>query len=98
MRLAGGRGICHSEGEGYGFKWVKVVLVSRFLSFNTPSENLATSNFNTPDDIATFSRKFDEGLKRVFTDEESVYYVKFGGARDNDPEHGITGGKLLLTG
>ena len=56
------------------------------------------SKFNTPEDIAAFAQKFDWGLKRVFSDDKSVQYVKFGGMRDNDPKNGINAGKLRLTG
>jgi len=37
-------------------------------------------------------------LKRIFSDENGGQYVKFGSPRDNDPEHGIKAGKLMLTG
>ena len=62
------------------------------------TERLRRSTFNTPDDIATFAQNFDEGPKRVFSDDKRVQYVKFGSPRDNDPKHGIKAGKLLLTG
>ena len=54
--------------------------------------------FNTPEDIATFSQKFDEGPKRAFFDDKGTQYIKFGSPRDNDPLHGIKAGKLVLTG
>ena len=61
-------------------------------------EKLKTSKFNTSEDISTFAQKFDEGLKRVFSDDRGAQYVKFGTMRDNDPQHGIKSGKLMLTG
>ena len=72
-------------------------------SFVAPSvqqkpEKLKQSSFNTPEDIAAFAQKFDEGLKRVFSDDSGTQYIKFGSPRDNDPNHGIKGGKLMLTG
>ena len=54
--------------------------------------------FNAPGDIEAFSQKFDEGLKRIFSDDSGAQFVKFGSLRDNDPEHGIKAGKLMLTG
>lgn len=62
------------------------------------SGKLRTSRFNTPEDIASFAQKFDEGLKRVFSDNNGTQYIKFGSPRDNDPQHGIRAGKLTLTG
>jgi hypothetical protein len=62
------------------------------------SEKWKKSKFNTPEDIAAFSQKFDEGVKRVFSEETGTQYVKFGSPRDNDPKTGIKAGKLALTG
>ena len=64
----------------------------------TQLEKLKPSKFNTTEDISAFAQKFDEGLKRVFSDETGVQYVKFGSPRDNDPQYGIKAGKLALTG
>ena len=64
----------------------------------SPPEKLKRSKFNTPEDIANFAQKFDEGLKRVFSDENGAQFVKFGSPRDNDPTHGIKAGKISLTG
>jgi hypothetical protein len=61
-------------------------------------EKLRGSTFNTPEDIEAFSQKFDEGLKKVFFDDNGTQYIKFGSPRDNDPKHGIKMGKLTLTG
>jgi hypothetical protein len=61
-------------------------------------EKLKGSKFDTSEDIAAFVQKFDEGLKRVFSDDKGVHYVKFGSPRDNDPGFGIQKGKLTLTG
>ena len=63
-----------------------------------PPEKLKKSKFNTDEDIASFAQKFDEGLKRVFTDATGTQYIKFGSPRDNEPKHGIKAGKLMLTG
>ena len=59
---------------------------------------LQQSKFNTPEDIAAFAQIFDEGLKRVFSDDNRIQYIKFGSPRDNDPQYGIRAGKLVLTG
>jgi len=59
---------------------------------------LGASKFNTPEDISAFGQKFDEGVKRVFSDDEMAQWVRFGSPRDHDPKHGIKGGKLMLTG
>ena len=59
---------------------------------------MKNSKFNTAEDIESFAQKFDEGAKRVFSDDAGTQYVKFGSPRDNDPKHGIKGGKLALTG
>jgi hypothetical protein len=61
-------------------------------------ELLKPSKFNTPEDVVAFTQKFDEGVKRVFSDDKGTQYVKFGSLRDNDPKHGIKAGKLMLTG
>jgi hypothetical protein len=59
---------------------------------------LRKSKFNTLQDIAAFTQRFDEGLKRVYSGDAGLQYVKFGAAVDYDPEHGIKGGRLTLTG
>ena len=75
----------------------KYYLLVYFLP-NHKLEKLRGSKFDTPEDIASFAQKFDEGLKRVFSDNSGVQYVKFGSPRDNDPQYGIKAGKLMLTG
>ena len=64
----------------------------------TEPEKLKKSRFNTPEDIATFTKRFDEGLKRVFSDDRGAQYVKFRLPRDADPANGVKGGKLTLKG
>ena len=67
---------------------------------NPQLEKLKYSKFNTPDDIAAFSQKFDEGLKKIFSTSNSHkdQFIKFGSLRDNDPKCGIKAGKLSLAG
>ena len=59
---------------------------------------LRESKFNTPGDLDAFSQKFDEGVKRVFSNDQAPQFVKFGSLRDNDPDCGIKAGRLALTG
>ena len=63
-----------------------------------PPERLKKTKFNTAEDVASFSQKFDEGVKRVFFDDSGAQYIKFGSPRDNDAKYGIKAGKLMLTG
>jgi len=69
-------------------------------SLNPQPEKLKYSKFNTPGDLAAFSQKFDDGVKKVFSASNSRMdqYVKFGSPRDNDPSCGIRSGRLTLTG
>ncbi|KAF9783741.1 hypothetical protein BJ322DRAFT_1021545 [Thelephora terrestris] len=91
------RRIRYSEGKRDGLRWVKMLLpVSP--SIQPRAEKLKKSRFNTSEDLAAFSQKFDEGLKRVFLDDTGTQYIKFGSPRDNDPKHGIKAGKLALKG
>jgi hypothetical protein len=61
-------------------------------------EKLRGSKFNTPEDLAAFSQKFDEGVKRVFSNDKATQYVKFGSPRETDLKCGIKAGRLTLTG
>lgn len=65
---------------------------------NLQPEKLRGSKFDTPEDLAAFALKFDEGLKRVFSNNRSSQHIKFGSPRDNDPKHGIKAGRFTLTG
>jgi len=61
---------------------------------------LKDSKYNTPEDVAAISQKFDEGVKKVFStsSRHAKQYIKFGSLRDNEPSVGIKAGKLALTG
>jgi len=59
---------------------------------------LRGSRFHTPENLAAFSQRFDEGVKKVFSNNQADQYVKFGSLRDNDPTCGIKAGRLTLTG
>jgi len=69
-------------------------------SLNRKPEKLKDSKYNTPEDVAVISQKFDEGVKKVFStsNRDLNQYIKFGSLRDNDPSVGIKAGKLALTG
>jgi len=69
-----------------------------YRSLNPRPEKLKGSKFDTPEDLAAFAQKFDEGVKRVFSSDQAPQYVKFGSPRDNDPRCGIKAGRLTLTG
>ena len=71
-------------------------LTDRLL--NSQPEKLKGSRFNTTEDLAAFSQKFDEGVKKVFSNDQAAQHVKFGSPRDNDPECGIKAGRITLTG
>ena len=65
---------------------------------NPQPEKFRGSRFDTPGDLTAFSQKFDEGVKRVFSNDQAAQYVRFGGPRDNDPKYGVKAGRLTLTG
>ena len=69
-------------------------------SLNRQPEKLKESRYNTPEDLASFSQKFDEGVKKVFStaNRNANQYIKFGSPRDNDAKVGIKAGRLALTG
>ena len=73
-----------------------VLLVGRLL--NPQPGKLKGSKFDTPEDLDAFAQKFDEGVKRVFSNDQAVQHVKFGSPRDHDPDCGIKAGRLTLTG
>ena len=76
-------------------------IISRILqSLTRRIVKLKHSKYNTPEDLAAFSQRFDEGVKKLFSTSNSTsdQYVRFGSPRDNDPKHGIRAGRLTLTG
>jgi len=75
-----------------------ILFTDRLL--NPQPEQLMYSKFNDSEDLAAFSRKFDEGAKKVFSVSSSHtdQYIKFLSPRDSDPSCGIRGGRLRLTG
>jgi hypothetical protein len=97
FRLAPRRGVRNGEGEGNGPRSVLIFHSQTDYSFGRP-EKLKGSRFNTPEDLAAFSQKFDEGIKKVFSNDQGIQFVKFGPPRDNDPKCGIKAGRFMLTG
>jgi len=67
-------------------------------SLNPQPEKLKGSKFDTPEDLAAFAQRFEEGVKRVFSTDQKDQYVKFGSPRDNDTNRGIKAGRLTMTG
>ena len=69
-------------------------------SLSPQPEQLRFSKFNTSEDLAAFSQRFDEGVKKVFStsNRKANQYIKFGSPRDNEPNAGIKAGRLALTG
>ena len=59
---------------------------------------LEGSRFDAPEVLTVISQKFDEGVKRLFSNEQVPQCVKFGYPKDNDPRCGIKAGRLTLTG
>ena len=59
---------------------------------------LRGSKFDTPEDLAAFAQRFDDGVKRLFSNDQTSQYVKFGSPRDNDPKCGIKAGRFTMTG
>jgi len=69
-------------------------------ALNLQPEKLTYSKFNNPEDLAAFSQKFDEGVKKIFSTSSSHadQHVKFGSSRDNDLDYGIKAGRITLAG
>jgi len=65
---------------------------------NPQPERLKGSKFGSSEGLTLFAQKFDEGVKRVFSDDQVPQSVKFGSPWDNDSNAGIRAGGLTLTG
>jgi len=59
---------------------------------------LRDSKPNTDENLEEFSERFDDGVKKVFSNDQAPQYVKFGSMRDNDLEYDVKAGRLTLTG
>jgi hypothetical protein len=98
-RLTPRRRVRYSEGESDDPRCLLSFHSQAEYSVLTPQpEKWRGSKFNTPEDLAAFAQRFDEGVKKVFSDDRTAQRVKFGSPRDNDPEYGIRAGRLTLTG
>ena len=88
-----------SSQRGQG-QWSKVRADTPFTDqlLDPQPEKFRGSKFDTDADLEAFSRKFDEGAKRVFSADQADQYVRFGSPRDNDPSCGVKGGRLTLPG
>ena len=67
-------------------------------SINPQPGMLRGSGLDTPGNLEAFSQRFDDGVKKVFSNNQMDQYVKFGSPRDNNPSCGIKAGRLTLTG
>ena len=65
---------------------------------NPQPGRLRGSGLDTPGNLEAFSQRFDDGIKKVFSNNQVDQYVKFGSPRDNNPSCGIKAGRLTLTG
>jgi len=99
FRLGPRWGTRYSEGNSEGTRCVPTIH-STDESLNPQPEKLKHSKFNTFEDLAAFSQRFDEGIKKVFSssNNNADQYVKFRTMRDNDLNYGIKAGRLTLTG
>lgn len=95
-RLAPRGRVRHREGESDGPRY-DLMFHSQGLLNPRPAQ-LRGSKFSTPEDLIAFSQKFDEGVKRLFSNDQLPQYVKFGSPRDNNAKCGIKSGRLTLSG
>jgi len=100
FRLGPRRRARYSKGDSDGTRCVPTPFRHTRQSLNSQPDKLKYSKFDTPEDLAAFSQKFDEGVKKVFSSSNALtdQFVKFGSPRDNDPNCGIKSGRLSLTG
>ena len=61
-------------------------------------EKLQGWEHSTPDEIAEFTREFDQTTKLVIKSDQEFAYVKVAGRKANLPKYNISFGKLKLTG
>ncbi|KAF8632437.1 hypothetical protein AX15_001880 [Amanita polypyramis BW_CC] len=74
---------------------------SVFVTHNAESflkDYLYGSQFCNEEEIRVMTREFDERAKLSFRRSENPQFIRFGGARDNDADKGITSGQLKLAG
>ncbi|KAF8552294.1 hypothetical protein OG21DRAFT_1511667 [Imleria badia] len=59
---------------------------------------LAGWEHSRPDEIAEFTREFDQSTKLVIKSDQEPAYLRVGGRRTNNSQYNISFGKLKLTG
>ena len=59
---------------------------------------LRGSGLDTPGNLEAFSQRFDDGVKKVFSNDQVAQYVKFGSPKDSNSHCGIRAGRLTLAG
>ncbi|KAJ7773387.1 hypothetical protein B0H16DRAFT_1766560 [Mycena metata] len=61
-------------------------------------EKLKSSKYGSPEAVEHITKRFDETTKRLFRDDRTLQFISFGSPLDKDPNVGIRGGQLKLTG
>ncbi|KAG8753752.1 hypothetical protein FRC14_005759 [Serendipita sp. 396] len=61
------------------------------------TEKLSNSKFGDEESISDMVDKFEQRAKRIFDGSQESNVIEFGSRRDNDREHGIIQGKIVLT-
>ncbi|KAJ7126910.1 hypothetical protein C8R44DRAFT_912183 [Mycena epipterygia] len=61
-------------------------------------EKLKSSKYGSHEAVEHITRRFDETTKRLFRDDRALQFISFGSPLDKDPNVGIRGGQLKLTG
>jgi hypothetical protein len=59
---------------------------------------LAGWEHSSADEIAEFTREFDQTTKLIIKSDQEPAYLRVGGRRTNSLKHNISHGKLKLTG
>ena len=62
------------------------------------TEKLHGWDHSSAEEIAEFTREFDQTTKLVIKSDQEPAYIRVGGRRTNSPKYNIAFGKLKLTG
>ena len=65
---------------------------------NPQPGRLRGSGLDTPGNLEAFSQRFDDGVKKVFSNNQVAQYVEFGSPKDSNSYCGIKAGRLTLAG
>ncbi|ESK91430.1 hypothetical protein Moror_2703 [Moniliophthora roreri MCA 2997] len=79
---------CRLQGSVYVTRRAEVYLRDR----------LKGSRYGNDQDITHITSVFDKSTKHLFRDDSSISYIRFGSARDKDPEVDIKGGQMKISG